>query len=196
MYDVHVSGHACQEELKLMLSVVKPKFFIPVHGEEKHLFKHATLAMQMGMKEDNILITEIGKVIEFKNDTMKVVESVPAGRVLVDGLGVGDVGSVVLRDRKHLAEDGLVIITVTMDSSTLEVVSGPEVISRGFVYVKESEKLFEDVREVACDTLERCYDRRVTDWNSIKVRLRDDTSKFLYEKTKRNPMILPIIMQV
>ena len=196
MYDVHVSGHACQEELKLMLSVVKPKFFIPVHGEEKHLFKHATLAMQMGMKEDNILITEIGKVIEFKNDTMKVVESVPAGRVLVDGLGVGDVGSVVLRDRKHLAEDGLVIITVTMDSSTLEVVSGPEVISRGFVYVKESEKLFEDVREVACETLERCYDRHVTDWNSIKVRLRDDTSKFLYEKTKRNPMILPIIMQV
>ena len=196
MYDVHVSGHACQEELKLMLSVVKPKFFIPVHGEEKHLFKHATLAMQMGMNEDNILITEIGKVIEFKNDTMKVVESVPAGRVLVDGLGIGDVGSVVLRDRKHLAEDGLVIITVTMDSSTLEVVSGPEVISRGFVYVKESEKLFDDVREVACDTLERCFDRHVTDLNSIKVRLRDDTSKFLYEKTKRNPMILPIIMQV
>ena len=196
MYDVHVSGHACQEELKLMLSVVKPKYFIPVHGEEKHLFKHATLAMQMGMKEENILITEIGKVIEFKNDTMKVVESVPAGRVLVDGLGVGDVGSVVLRDRKHLAEDGLVIITVTMDSVTCEVVSGPEVISRGFVYVKESEKLFEDVREVACDTLERCYERHVTDWNSIKVRLRDDTSKFLYEKTKRNPMILPIIMQI
>ena len=196
MYDVHVSGHACQEELKLMLSVVKPKFFIPVHGEEKHLFKHANLAIQMGMSEESILMTEIGKVIEFKDDTMKVVETVPAGRVLVDGLGVGDVGSVVLRDRKHLAEDGLVIITVTMDSSTLEVVSGPEVISRGFVYVKESEKLFDDVREVACDTLERCYDRRVTDWNSIKVRLRDDTSKFLYEKTKRNPMILPIIMQI
>ncbi len=196
MYDVHVSGHACQEELKLMLSVVKPKFFIPVHGEQKHLFKHASLAMQMGMQEENILTTEIGKVIEFKNDTMRVVETVPAGRVLVDGLGVGDVGSVVLRDRKHLAEDGLVIITVTMDSRTCEVVSGPEVISRGFVYVREAEKLFDDVREVACDTLERCYDRKVTDWNSIKVRLRDDTSKFLYEKTKRNPMILPIIMQV
>jgi len=196
MYDVHVSGHACQEELKLMLSVVKPKYFIPVHGEQKHLFKHANLAMQMGMKEENILITEIGKVIEFKNDSMKVVESVPAGRVLVDGLGVGDVGSVVLRDRKHLAEDGLVIITVTMDSATGEVVSGPEVISRGFVYVKEAEQLFDDVREVACDTLERCYDRGVSDWNSIKVRLRDDTSRFLYEKTKRNPMILPIIMQI
>ncbi len=196
MYDVHVSGHPCQEELKLMLSVVKPKFFIPVHGEQKHLFKHANLAMQMGMSEDNILISEIGKVIEFKNETMKVVETVPAGRVLVDGLGVGDVGSVVLRDRKHLAEDGLVIITVTMDSSTLEVVSGPEVISRGFVFVKESEQLFDEVREVACETLERCYDRHVTDWNSIKVRLRDDTSKFLYEKTKRNPMILPIIMQI
>ncbi len=196
MYDVHVSGHACQEELKLMLSIVKPKFFIPVHGEQKHLFKHANLAVQMGMDEKNILTTEIGKVIEFKNDTMKVVESVPAGRVLVDGLGVGDVGSVVLRDRKHLAEDGLVIITVTMDSATCEVISGPEVISRGFVYVREAEKLFDEVREVACDTLERCYDKRVTDWNSIKVRLRDDTSKFLYEKTKRNPMILPIIMQV
>ena len=196
MYDVHVSGHACQEELKLMLSLVKPKFFIPVHGEQKHLFKHANLAVQMGMDKKNILTADIGKVIEFKNDTMKVVESVPAGRVLVDGLGVGDVGSVVLRDRKHLAEDGLVIITVTIDTATGEVVSGPEVISRGFVYVKESEHLFDDVREVACDTLERCYDRGINDWNSIKSRVRDDTSKFLYEKTKRSPMILPIIMEI
>ncbi len=196
MYDVHVSGHACQEELKLMLSVVKPQFFIPVHGEQKHLFKHANLAVQMGLPKENTLIADIGKVIELKNNSMKVVESVTAGRVLVDGLGVGDVGSVVLRDRKHLAEDGLVVITVTIDSVSGEVVSGPEVISRGFVYVRESEQLFDEVREVACDILERCFERRISDWNSIKVRLRDDTSKFLYEKTKRNPMILPIIMEI
>lgn len=196
MYDVHVSGHACQEELKLMLSITKPKYFIPVHGEHKHLFKHASLAMQMGMNSENILITEIGKVIEFKNGNMKVTESVPAGRVLVDGLGIGDVGSVVLRDRKHLAEDGLVIVTMTMDSVTNEVVSGPEVISRGFVYVRESEELFYDVREVACDTLEKCYVKGIREWNTIKARLRDDISKFLYEKTKRSPMILPIIMEI
>ena len=196
MYDVHVSGHACQEELKLMLSIIKPKFFIPVHGEHKHLFKHATLATQMGLDPKNILITEIGKVIEFKNDTMKIVESVPAGRVLVDGLGIGDVGSVVLRDRKHLAEDGLVLVTITMDSVTNEVVSGPEVISRGFVYVRESEDLIYDVREVTCDTLERCYMKGIHDWNTIKSRVRDDVSRFLYDKTKRSPMILPIIMEI
>ena len=196
MYDVHVSGHACQEELKLMLSITKPKYFIPVHGEHKHLFKNASLATQMGMSKENILVTEIGKVIEFKNGKMKVTESVPAGRVLVDGLGIGDVGSVVLRDRKHLAEDGLVIVTVTMDSATNEVVAGPEVLSRGFVYVREAEQLFEDVREVACDTLESCYDKGLHDWATIKTRLRDDVSKFLYERTKRSPMILPIIMEI
>jgi len=196
MYDVHVSGHACQEELKLMLSIVNPEFFIPVHGEHKHLFKHASLATQMGMDSKKILITEIGKVIEFNNGEMKVVESVPAGRVLVDGLGVGDVGSVVLRDRKHLSEDGLVIVTITMDSVTNEVVSGPEVISRGFVYVREADELLYDLREVASDTLERCYTKGIYEWNTIKSRLRDDISKFLYEKTKRSPMILPIIMEV
>ena len=196
MYDVHVSGHACQEELKLMLSLTKPKYFIPVHGEHKHLYKHATLATQMGMDEHNTLITDIGKVIEFKNGIMKSTETVQAGRVLVDGLGVGDVGSVVLRDRKHLAQDGLVIVTVTIDSVTDEVVAGPEVISRGFVYVREAEDLFYDVREVACDTLEKCYYKGIRDWNSIKGKLRDDISKFLYEKTKRSPMILPIIMEI
>ena len=196
MYDVHVSGHACQEELKLMLSLIKPKYFIPVHGEHKHLYKHASLAVQMGMDRQNTLITDIGKVIEFKKGKMNVTETVPAGRILVDGLGVGDVGSVVLRDRKHLAEDGLVIVTVTIDSISGEVVAGPEVISRGFVYVREAEDLFYDVREVACETLERCYIKGIRDWNSIKGKLRDDISKFLYEKTKRNPMILPIIMEV
>ncbi len=196
MYDVHVSGHACAEELKLMLSITKPKFFVPVHGEQKHLFKHANLAMQMGIDKRNILVTDIGKAIEFKGGEMKIVESVPAGRVLVDGLGVGDVGSVVLRDRKHLAEDGLVVVTLTVDSITNEVVSGPEVISRGFVFVKEAEDMFYNLREVACDVLERCYDKGIFDRSTIKARLRDAVSKFLYEKTKRNPMILPIILEI
>ncbi len=196
MYDVHVSGHACAEELKLMLSITKPKFFVPVHGEQKHLFKHANLAVQMGISKKNILVTEIGKAIEFKNGEMKVVDSVPAGRVLVDGIGVGDVGSVVLRDRKHLAEDGLVVVTLTVDSVTGEVVSGPEVISRGFVFVREAEDMFYDLREVACDVIERCYDKGIFDRSALKARLRDAVSKFLYEKTKRNPMILPIILEI
>lgn len=196
MYDVHVSGHACQEELKLMLSIVKPTFFIPVHGEQKHLFKHAQLAQQMGIPKENVLVTDIGRVIEFKKNAMKVVDNVPAGRVLIDGLGVGDVGSVVLRERKHLAEDGLVVVTLTIDSATNEVVSGPEVITRGFVFVKESEKLVDDAREIACDTLERCYDKGIRDRGSVKAKLRDDISKFLYEKTRRSPMILPIILEI
>lgn len=196
MYDVHVSGHACAEELKLMLSITKPKFFVPVHGEQKHLFKHANLAVQMGISKKNILVTEIGKAIEFKDGEMKVVDSVPAGRVLVDGIGVGDVGSVVLRDRKHLAEDGLVVVTLTIDSVTGEVVSGPEVISRGFVFVREAEDMFYDLREVACDVIERCYDKGIFDRSALKARLRDAVSKFLYEKTKRNPMILPIILEI
>ncbi len=196
MYDVHVSGHACAEELKLMLSITKPKFFVPVHGEQKHLFKHANLAMQMGINEKNVLVTGIGKTIEFKNGEMKIVDSVPAGRVLVDGIGVGDVGSVVLRDRKHLAEDGLVVVTLTVDSVSGEIVSGPEVISRGFVFVKEADDLFYDIREVACDVIERCYDKGIYDRSALKSRLRDAVSKFIYEKTKRNPMILPIILEL
>lgn len=196
MYDVHVSGHACQEELKLMLSLVKPKFFIPVHGEQKHLTKHAMLAQATGIAKENILIAGIGNVIELKKGSMKVVESVPAGRVLVDGLGVGDVGSIVLRDRKHLAEDGLFVVVITMDSSTGEVVAGPDVISRGFVYVRESEKLLDDAKEVACQALENCYVAGVRDWSTIKIKVRDAISKFLYERTKRSPMILPIIMEI
>lgn len=196
MYDVHVSGHACAEELKLMLSITKPKFFVPVHGEQKHLFKHANLAVQMGIAKKNILVTEIGKAIEFSGGEMKVVDSVPAGRVLVDGIGVGDVGSVVLRDRKHLAEDGLVVVTLTVDSVTGDIVSGPEVISRGFVFVREAEDMFDDLREVAYDVIERCYDKGIYDRSTLKARLRDAVSKFLYEKTKRNPMILPIILEI
>ena len=196
MYDVHVSGHACREELKLMQSIVKPKFFIPVHGEQKHLQKHADLAKSMGIKPENIIIPELGNVIEITKNSIKIAETVTAGRVLVDGLGVGDVGSIVLRDRKHLAEDGIIVISLTMDSATGEVVSGPEVVSRGFVYVKESEELINEIYNTSCDILERCYVARVRDWNTVKVKLRDGISKYLYERTHRSPMILPIILEI
>ena len=196
MYDVHVSGHACQEELKLMLNLVKPKYFIPVHGEKKHLHKHAGLACTMGIQKENIMITGIGKVIELSKNKMAITESVPAGRILVDGLGVGDVGNIVLRDRKHLAEDGVIVVVMTMDSITHEVVAGPEVISRGFVYVKESEELMDDVTEAACKAIESCYLSHNHDWNSVKTKVRDNVSKFLYERTRRSPMVLPIIMEI
>ncbi len=196
MYDVHVSGHACQEEIKIMLNIVKPKFYIPVHGEQKHLFKNAQLAKLMGIDKKNIMISNIGDVIELTKKSMKCTATVPAGRVLVDGLGVGDVGSIVLRDRKHLAEDGIIVIAVAMEKESGMVVSGPDVISRGFVYVKESEELVEQAAAVAADTLENCYITGVKDWNTIKVRLRDNVSKFVYGKTRRSPMILPIIMDV
>ena len=196
MYDVHVSGHACQEELKLMLNLVKPKYFIPVHGEQKHLYKHAMLAKTMGIADENIMITNIGNTIELSEKQIRLAEVVQAGRVLVDGLGVGDVGNIVLRDRKHLAEDGVIVVVMTMDSATHEVVSGPEVISRGFVYVRESEELMEEVTEAACKAIEACYLANVHDWNTVKMRVRDSVSKFLYERTRRSPMILPIIMEV
>lgn len=196
MYDVHVSGHACQEELKLMMSITNPKYVIPLHGEQKHLMKHAGLAQQMGISDDNILIAANGNVIELTGESIKASEVVNAGRVMVDGLGVGDVGSIVLRDRKHLSDDGIIIIAVSIDRITREVVSGPDVVSRGFVYVKESEELMNDIREQACDILERCYMSNVRDMNTIKTRIKDGVSKDLFAKTKRSPMILPIIMVV
>ncbi len=196
MYDVHVSGHACQEELKLMLNLTKPEFFIPVHGEQKHLVKHASLAESVGVKHENILITSIGRVIEITSNSMKVVESVQAGSVLVDGFGVGDVGNVVLRDRKHLAEDGIIVVAVSVDSVTREVIAGPEIITRGFVYVKESEQLMDDAREVACDILEKCYVNNIRDWGMVKSRVRDGLSRHLYEQTGRSPMILPVILEI
>ena len=196
MYDVHVSGHACQEELKLILNLVRPKFFIPVHGEQKHLVKHAQLAESVGIKHENILVTSIGKVIEITPDSMKVVESVQAGSILVDGFGVGDVGNVVLRDRKHLAEDGIIVVAVSVDSVTREVIAGPEIISRGFVYVKESEQMMDDAREAVCDVLEKCYINNVRDWGTVKVRLRDGLSRYLYEQTGRSPMVLPIVLEI
>lgn len=196
MYDVHVSGHACQEELKLMMSIVKPKYFIPLHGEQKHLMKHAMLARQMGIPEENILIADNGNVIEVSRAALKSTETVQAGRVLVDGLGVGDVGSIVLRDRKHLADDGIIIIAVSIDGVTREVVSGPDVVSRGFVYVKESERLMHDIDELVCDILEGCYVDGIKDWSTIKTRIKDRTARFVSAKTRRSPMILPIIMEV
>lgn len=196
MYDVHVSGHACQEEQKLLLGIVKPKYFIPVHGEKKHLVKHAATALSMGFKKENILIPQNGKVIEFYGGGMKEAGTVPAGRVLVDGLGVGDVGSIVLRDRKHLSEDGVVVIALSLDSVSREVVSGPEVITRGFVYVKESEALLTGANDVACDILEQCYIQGIKDWNQIKNRLRDGVSRYINETTGRTPMIIPIILTV
>ena len=196
MYDVHVSGHACQEELKLMMSIVKPKYFIPLHGEQKHLKKHAMLARQMGIPEDNILIADNGNVIELTKNSLKTTETVQAGRVLVDGLGVGDVGSIVLRDRKHLADDGIIIIAVSIDSVTREVVAGPDVVSRGFVYVKESERLMHDIDNLVCDILESCYIDGIKDWSTIKTRIKDRTARFVSAKTRRSPMILPIIMEV
>ncbi len=196
MYEVHVSGHACQEELKLMQALTRPKFFIPVHGEYKHLKKHGDLALQMGMPKENVIIAEIGNVIETDGVTMKVVSQVPSGRILVDGLGVGDVGSIVLRDRKHLAQDGLIIIVIGIEKSVNVVAAGPDIISRGFVYVRESEELFVEARNVLRKTLADCSYAEMREWTTLKGKLRDVLSEYIYQKTKRSPMILPIIMEI
>lgn len=196
MYEVHVSGHACQEELKLVQGLVKPKYFIPVHGEQKHLQKHAGLAMAMGMPKENIFIGDIGSVLELHEDHMRRLGDVPAGSIMVDGLGVGDVGSVVLRDRKHLAEDGLIVAVCSIDSSSGHVVSGPDIVSRGFVYVRESEQLMDEARKLVYNTLEACAQQHVRDWSGLKQSVKDELSRFLYRRTQRNPMILPIIMEV
>ena len=196
MYEVHVSGHACQEELKLILSLTKPKYYIPMHGEYKHLIKAKGVAMEMGIPKDNILLASIGNIIETDGTKLQIVGQAPAGRVLVDGLGVGDVGSIVLRDRKHLAEDGLIIIVVGINRTTGEVVSGPDIISRGFVYVREAEELMEKARQLMCHTLGGCTVYELREWNSLKGKLRDALSDYIFEQTKRSPMILPIIMEV
>ena len=196
MYEVHVSGHACQEELKMIMGIVKPKYFIPVHGELKHLRKHAGLALSMRIPKENILIADNGRVAEISKKALRCTSTVPAGRVFVDGYGVGDVGSVVLRDRKHLAQDGLVIVAVCIDRESGMIVSGPDVVTRGFVYVKESEELINAAREVAVEAIEAQTDGGYFDWNSIKASLRDEISHLMYERTKRSPMILPVIMEV
>lgn len=196
MYEVHVSGHACQEELKILHSLVKPKYFIPVHGEQKHLRKHMDLALSLGMKRENIFIGDIGKMIELSDDNMKELPPVPAGKVFVDGLGVGDVGSIVLRDRKHLGQDGLIIIVASLDVYDGHVISGPDIVSRGFVYVRESEGLLEEVKQRALDILEDCAERNVHEWGVIKNKIKDDVAKLILQRTRRSPMILPILMEV
>ncbi len=196
MYEVHVSGHACQEELKLMLALTRPQFFIPVHGEYKHLKKHAQLAQEMGIPKSNIIIGDIGNVIETDGVDMKITSKVPAGRVLVDGLGVGDVGSIVLRDRKHLAQDGLIIVVLSIERATNTVVSGPDIISRGFVYVRESEQLIEESRQLLNSVIDQCSAQEIREWNTLKAKLKDALSEYIYSKTKRGPMILPIIMEI
>ncbi len=194
--EIHVSGHACQEELKLMLSLVNPKYFIPVHGEVRHLMKHSEIAKAVGVKEENIFIMKNGNCLEISQKNAKFVGDVPSGNILVDGLGIGDVGNIVLRDRKHLSEDGLIVVVVTISKSEGKVVSGPDIISRGFVYVRESGDLMEDARKVVKGTLDKCDRKTITDWSTLKTNIREDLKGFLFTQTKRNPMILPIIMEI
>lgn len=193
---LHVSGHACQEELKIIHGLCKPKFFIPIHGEQRHLQLHARLAKQMGMKPSHILVGEIGSQFELSARSCKITGTVPAGKVFVDGSGVGDVGSVVLRDRKHLAQDGMIVVCLNLSSQDGSVISGPDIITRGFVYVKESEELMENLRKVAEEAVERCQRKHIKDWNTIKSAIKNDLSGYLYKTTKRNPMILPVIMEI
>jgi len=194
--DIHVSGHARQEELKIVMNLANPKYFIPVHGEYRHLIRHSMLAQEMGIPKKNIFLLEIGQVLEMGSDRCKINGTVPSGRVFVDGLGVGDVGNIVLRDRKHLSEDGLIVVVVTLDSSTHDIISGPDIVSRGFVYMRESEDLIENIKECARNSIERAYFKPNSDWNAVKSRIKADLSDYLYCKTKRKPMILPVIMEV
>lgn len=196
MYEVHVSGHACQEELKLMMSLIKPKYFIPVHGEQKHLQKHAILAQSMGIPKNNIYIGGIGKSIEISGKGIKPVSDVPSGEIYVDGIGVGDVGNIVLNDRKRLSEDGLVIVVATIDTQSGYIVSGPDIVSRGFVYVKDNEDLMNEAKQIAVDIIYKNYNTKYHDWNQAKSALKDGISKLMYDRTKRSPMVLPIFMEI
>ena len=193
--DVHVSGHACQEEQKLIMALVRPKYFLPVHGEYRQLMAHRDTAIEMGIPKDNIFITGNGRVLELNENEAKFNGTVPSGRVMVDGLGVGDVGNIVLRDRQHLSQDGLIVIVMTMDNQTGEIVAGPDVISRGFVYVRESENLMEDVKSFIREEIHELENNHIRDWSTIKSTLKDDVRDFVFDRTKRNPMILPIIME-
>ena len=193
---VHVSGHASQEEIKLVHNLVRPKFFIPVHGEFRHLIKHANIAKSLGMPKENIVIAENGSVIEITKNSIGINGKVQAGKVLVDGLGVGDVGNIVLRDRRQLSQDGIMIVVVTIDKETCHVVSGPDIVSRGFVYVREAEGLMDEARDKVQLALEKCEENGISEWSAIKSTVRDSLGRFLYERTRRRPMILPIIMEI
>ena len=193
---LHVSGHACQEELKIIHALCKPKFFIPVHGEHRHLQIHGKLAVSVGLAPKNVRIGEIGSVIEFTGKTCKINGTVPAGKVFVDGSGVGDVGSVVLRDRKHLAQDGMIVVCLNISAQDGELITGPDIITRGFIYVKESEELMEELRSVALEAIDRCSRKRIRDYTALKTAIKNDLSGYLFKTTKRNPMILPVITEV
>ena len=194
--DTHVSGHACQEELKLIYALTKPKFAIPVHGEFRHLKRHAELAKEMGVDKDNVVIMSNGNVLELSEEEARIVGNVTAQGILVDGLGVGDVGNIVLRDRQHLSQNGLIIVVVTLEKHSNLLVAGPDIVSRGFVYVRESENLMEECHDVVEDALADCLNRNITDWGKIKTSIKDELGEFLWKRTKRNPMILPIITEV
>ena len=194
--DVHVSGHACQEEIKLIYSLVRPKYAIPVHGEYRHLKAQAGIAASLGIPKDNIFILKSGDVLEMDEESARITGHVPTGAILVDGLGVGDVGNIVLRDRQHLAEDGILIVVMTLEKFSNQLLAGPDIVSRGFVYVRESEGLMDEARRVVEDALESCQTKHITDWGKIKNTVKDALSDFLWKRTKRSPMILPIIMEV
>ena len=194
--DTHVSGHACQEELKLIYSLVKPKYAIPVHGEYRHLKANAGIAKSLGIPKDNIFILKSGDVLALDDESAEVVDKVHTGEILVDGLGVGDVGNIVLRDRQHLAEDGILIVVLTLEKRTNQLLAGPDIVSRGFVYVRESESLMEEARKVVTEAVEKCLMSRHADWSKIKLVIRDTMNDFIWKRTKRKPMILPIIMDV
>ena len=194
--DVHVSGHACQEELKLIISLIKPKFFIPVHGEHRHLVLHKALAESVGIPSERCFVLSNGSVLEMDANSARVSGTVPAGHVLVDGLGVGDVGNIVLRDRKHLAQDGLIIVVVTISHDSHLMASRPDVISRGFVYVREAERLIDGIKDISAGAVEDCLSKRNVDWAMMKNTIKNNVARFIYDRTKRNPMILPIIEEV
>ena len=193
---IHVSGHASQEELKMMHNLIRPKFFIPVHGEYRHLVKHAKIAQELGMQKENVFIAENGNVLEFTQEKGTIAGKVTAGKILVDGLGVGDVGNIVLRDRRQLSQDGILIIVMTMDKASGTIVAGPDIVSRGFVYVRESEALMDEAREKVKQALDKCEENHISEWSAIKSNVRDALGRYLYERTKRRPMILPIIMEI
>ena len=194
--DVHVSGHACQEEIKLIYTLVHPKYAIPVHGEYKHLIAQAKIAKELGMPKENVFIMQSGDVLELSEESANIVGKVPVGDILVDGLGVGDVGNIVLRDRQHLAKDGIIIVVLGIEAGTDQLLCGPDIVSRGFVYVRESDELMDEARIVVCDAVEGCLDRGITDWGKLKSCIRDSLSDYVWKKTKRRPMILPIIMEL
>lgn len=194
--DTHVSGHACQEEIKLIYSLLHPKYAIPVHGEFKHRKAQAGVAAELGMDKEHILMISSGDVLEIDEDGAEVVGKVPAGSVFVDGLGVGDVGNIVMRDRQHLAEDGIIIVVLTLQGGSGQLLAGPDIVSRGFVYVRESESLMEEARKVVTEAVEKCLMSRHADWSKIKLVIRDTMNDFIWKRTKRKPMILPIIMDV